>query len=465
MAKYDPKTVTPMSKTRKGNTSSTSTDSERCHSQVIYGDSYHKKTIPVFNDNESARLCFRGKTGSGESVLIPFSDQALSKHLMLIGSIGTGKTTTINQYLTEVRKQIKTDDVVIVFDTKGDYLKFYQHGDVIIGNDDLYLEQKGIKNNYWNIFAEIESGKRMLESIREISNALFKEACERTNQPFFPNAAKDILCAVMWHFMKTRKPTERTNRSLTEYLCSNSNLVNDLIKMLDSYDEFRSMKSYISNSTSAQTQGVIAELQQVINQYFQGNFNKHGTLSLRRLTEQKGGRFIFIEYDMSIGSVLSPIYSLMFDMAIKQALSRTKANGNVFFVTDEFRLLPNLVHIDDAVNFGRSLGVKFLISIQNVNQIFENYGEHRARSIMSGFMTTITFNVSDVHTRDYIKSCFGNNRKKDSFETIISTKGINEETREGFVVEDWDISRLDLGEAIIKMPGHEPFFFKFDMTE
>ncbi len=462
MAKYNPKTVTRMNRASSGNTSSWLMGEHIPNSQVIFGASYHDRSIPEFTDYKSARLFFHGKDGSGKETFLPFSDLSLSKHIMLIGSIGTGKTTTINQYLSEVRKQIDSNDVVIVFDTKGDYLKFYQDGDVIIGNDDSYMDEREIKKNYWNIFCEIEFGKQMLESIREISNALFTEACERTNQPFFPNAAKDIFSAVLWHFMKTRHPNKRTNKFLTEFLCSNGNLINDLLKMLDRYDEFRAMKSYISDPTSGQTQGVIAELQQVVNQYFQGNFNKHGTLSLRRLTERKGGRFIFIEYDMSIGSILSPIYSLMFDMAIKQALGRTRQEGNVFFVTDEFRLLPHLVHIDDAVNFGRSLGVKFLISIQNVNQIFENYGEHRARSIMSGFMTTIAFNVSDVHTRDYIKSCFGSNRKKDSFEHIISTKGISEETRDGFVVEDWDISRLDLGESIIKMPGHEPFFFKFD---
>ncbi len=155
----------------------------------------------------------------------------------------------------------------------------------------------------------------------------------------------------------------------------------------------------------------------------------------------------------------------MFDNAIKHALSRKRTNGNVFFVTDEFRLLPYLEHIDDAVNFGRSLGVKFLLSIQNVNQIYENYGEQRARSIMSGFLTTIAFNVNDINTREYVKTCFGHNRKKDSFGNIISTKGISEEMREGYVVEDWDIVNLLPGEAIIGLPNTEPFFFNFFNSE
>ena len=118
--------------------------------------------------------------------------------------------------------------------------------------------------------------------------------------------------------------------------------------------------------------------------------------------------------------MLSPIYSLMFDIAIKEAIGRDRSPGKVFFVTDEFRLLPNLTHIDDAVNFGRSLGVKFLIGIQNVEQIYENYGEERARSIMSGFLTTFAFRVTDYRSRQHIQDFFGTNRKKDSFSNIVA---------------------------------------------
>lgn len=97
----------------------------------------------------------------------------------------------------------------------------------------------------------------------------------------------------------------------------------------------------------------------------------------------------------------------MFDMAIKAALGRKRSAGNVYFITDEFRLLPNLEHIDDAVNFGRSLGIKFMIGIQNVEQIYECYGEERARSILSGFLTSFSFRVNDAKSREYIQQLYG----------------------------------------------------------
>ena len=165
---------------------------------------------------------------------------------------------------------------------------------------------------------------------------------------------------------------------------------------------------------------------------------------------------------MILGRMLSPIYSLLFDMAIKEALCRSKSDGNVFFVTDEFSLLPNLSHVDDAVNFGRSLGIKFMIGIQNVNQIFDNYGEERGKSLLSGFLTSVCFRVTDEASRNYIKGLFGTNRKKEVFMSSVSGRGVTEQIRDSNVVEDWDVLRLRIGEAIIGLPGIEPFIFKFD---
>jgi hypothetical protein len=45
--------------------------------------------------------------------------------------------------------------------------------------------------------------------------------------------------------------------------------------------------------------------------------------------------------------------------------------------------------------------------------------------------------------------------------SAVQTRGITENVREAFVVEDWDISNLGLGEAIIGLPGKPPFKFKF----
>lgn len=145
------------------------------------------------------------------------------------------------------------------------------------------------------------------------------------------------------------------------------------------------------------------------------------------------------------------------------SLGRGRSEGNVYFITDEFRLLPNLEHVDDAVNFGRSLGIRFMIGIQNVEQIYDNYGEERAHSIMSGFMTSLNFRVNDPKSREHIKQQFGMNRKIEAYVTNVQSKGMIEERRDGYVVEDWDLTNLKIGQAVIGFPENEPFVFQFDL--
>ncbi len=435
----------------------------RQQDSVLFGNELKQEAPNIREDHPV--LFFKGKDNQGKHCRIPISSSVMSRHMMLLGGIGTGKTNAFFQMIDQLQRQLTPNDVMIIFDTKGDfYQEFYRPGDVVISNDDTAIGPDG-QPDYWNIFREIPEGPQQDASVMEIARSLFKEACEKTSQVFFPNAARDIFMSVMQHFLRYCDSTGETgflnNEELMDFIRSRTS--GDLREMLDSYSDMRALTSYISTDDSAQTQGVLSELQQTIRNIFVGNFSKAGNLGLRDLVRQKGGRKIFIEYDLSYGELLTPIYSLMFDLAIKEALGRSRSEGNVYFITDEFRLLPNLEHVDDAVNFGRSLGIRFMIGIQNVEQIYENYGEQRAHSILSGFLTSLNFRVNDPKSREYIKEQFGKNRKVEVYATNVQSKGMVEERRDGFVVEDWDIRNLKIGQAIVGFPEHEPFVFHFDL--
>ena len=237
--------------------------------------------------------------------------------------------------------------------------------------------------------------------------------------------------------------------------------VSAMRKILQSHQDLKAMTSYIEDEKSGQTLGVVAELQQMVREIFVGNFRKKGSLSMRQLVRQKGGRVIFVEYDLGIGAMLTPVYRLLIDLAVKEALCRTSNEGSVYFFIDEFRLLPHLEHIDDGVNFGRSLGAKFFVGIQNIDQIAAAYGQDMARSILSGFGTTLAFRVNDAGSREYIKGLFGRNIKLQTYLSAVQNRGVSEQIREGFVVEDEDITNLPVGQAIIGAPGCQPFRFQF----
>lgn len=423
--------------------------------EVFDGNELH--TLPIPYPSNNPQCAFIGTEPSGRDTYIPIDKELLSRHIMFLGGIGTGKTNAFNQIIRQLRSSMTKDDIMIVFDTKGDFYKsFYRAGDIVISNDSTATGPDG--KDYWNIFNEIDNDESMEEQIIEIAKSLFHERLEKTSQPFFPNAAKDLFSAILTHF--TRHPEVKPdNRLLRAFL--DSSPTEDIRRMLDCHNDLRAMKSYIFDDRSPQTQGVMSELQQLTREIFLGNFKKEGTLSMKDIVRNKGGRIVFIEYDLGIGNMLSPIYSLLFDLAIKEALSRKKSEGNVYFITDEFSLLPSLQHVDDAVNFGRSLGVKFMIGIQNIDQVYQNYGENRALSLLSGFLTSVCFRVNDSTSKEYIKRLHGVNRKKEIYMASVQGRGIVESVRDANVVEDWDITRLKIGQAIIGLPGQPPFIFQF----
>ena len=119
--------------------------------------------------------------------------------------------------------------------------------------------------------------------------------------------------------------------------------------------------------------------------------------------------------------------------------------------------------MDNGINFGRSLGAKFILGLQNVEQIYDVYGEYAGRSILSGCSTLISFFVVDQASRDLIKGRSGNNLRKISYMSVVQSRGIMEQVVNGSAIEDWEISRLPIGGAIVQYLNYPPFFFQFKL--
>lgn len=394
---------------------------------------------------------------NGTQVELGLSEDDFSKHILIIGGIGSGKTNIFKHLIKSISDTMTRSDVMVIFDTKGEYLKeFYRHGDIIISNDDsLFPPRYNI--DYWNIFEEIFiDPKNLKNNVNEISKTLFFEQTQNTTNPFFPNAAKDVFFGYVLALARKHSANKSIvvdNSKLSSFFNQmNVDMLNSLFKQ---YSDLSNIQNYISNK-GQQTQGVLSEVTRLVRDIFTGNFEKPGNLSIRRSIRDKGNKRIFIEYDLGIGNILTPIYRLLIDLAIKESLCRDKSEGNVYFILDEFRLLPHLQHIDDGINFGRSQGAKFVIGMQNIQQINDAYGSNIAGSILSGLSTKFVFRVNDYETREYVKNLLGKNRYVESFYSQDTSKGLIEEIVDGNVVEDWIINKLPTGVCIHISIDSEP---------
>ncbi len=385
-----------------------------------------------------------------------FDDDLLSKHVLFLGSIGCGKTTAMLQLLRALRQSATPDDVFVIFDTKGDFLRdVHRPGDAVIGNDLRQVPGSAI----WNLFSDLLEQNRadQADQINEIAATIFSEGLAQAgDNMFFATGACDVFAAVVEAM--TREGGTYTNQDLKERLEEPREV---LYELLAQHKELAGATRYLEGERT--TEGILAYLQQTLNKSFSGVFRQPGDFSVRQFIRGKGGRAMFVEYDIAVGNRLLPVYRVLMDMAIKEALSlgRRRASGNVYFILDEFALLPHLSHIADGLNFGRSLNLKFIVATQNVSQILSAYGQEIGRSILSGFGTLFSFRLMDNASRELVRQRHGANRKQVTTFNAVRAAGVQHDWVQGHVIEDWDVADLTRGRCVVSLPEGPPFFFAF----
>lgn len=396
------------------------------------------------------------------------NEDILSRHALFIGGTGSGKTNVMYSIVKQLRERMTSNDVMIVFDSKGDYIeRLGKPTDVVIGNSAKYKDRSLLWNLFYELFADGTSEEAYKINAMEIARTLFAQRMTNTTNAFFPSAAQDVLSSLLVSICRDALSDETVrdallnNGSLIDFLQRSSPA--QLCEQLEVYPDLSAAASYIAGENE-QSQGVISEMYSVIRELFIGVFAKKGNFSMRKFVRARGRRTLFLEYDLSIGSVLTPIYRLLVDLALKEALSHNDVPGeptrNMYVICDEFKLLPHLQHIDDAVNFGRSKGVKVLAGLQSIEQLYDIYGRSKGRSVAAGFSSVFAFHANDEETMRYAGGLFGKNLILT--QRVDANSAVTEEIRQGNVVEDWVISSLRVGEAVICLPFKPPFLFRFE---
>ena len=435
--------------------------------QVLYGTSVLSNPTPQI---ANATVHFPGMGYSdGQSFGID-DKQIFSKHLLLLGGSGCGKTNTFLFAMNKVLNSLGQNDVAIVFDTKGEFFDYFaKPGDYVIGNSPAFKD----KSHTWNIFDEVLADGwadyAIFSNAREIAAALFHGRGSES-QPFFCNAAKDLFMAMLLHFIRSAKKDPQNwmprlnNWNLKDAFARFQG--KDYLGLFKKYPDLQYMQTYIGDGTSNQALGVFGELNSMLAEYFVGILAEHKpgqSISMRQAVRQRKGKTIFIEYDLAMGETLTPIYRLLVDQALKEALGRTGSNaaGKCYLFADEFKLLPKLQHIDDALNFGRGLGVRVMAGIQSIMQLYDIYGETRGKVMASGFGSVFGFHTNDEGSRNFLTSLLGRNMVLYQYTNRLENK--NEvEQREGHTLEEWTQINLGVGQAVVSLSGADPFLYQFN---
>lgn len=394
----------------------------------------------------------------------------LAYGLIAIGAPGTGKTNFLNMTLDRMLATMQPTDIIIIFDTKGDYLETFgsripDSDKIVIGNGEAYRRV----TVYHNIFAEVmprgKDGKLVYtpesdEDAMNLCEQLFQSLNSET-QPIFPTMAEQVVAAVMVYFMRTYWRKDQSKLNNKKFINFFTHSTNDNLKKvfeLEYMSDQHSCIDYISGKGN-QTQGVNSYVGSVLKKMFVGpvaQADPAREFSMRDIIYSGKKKVVFIEYDLCKGKLLAPMYGLLIDRAFANALGgRQKMKTNKYFLLDEM-LLPKIEHMCDSINFGRSLGVKVMWGLQNICGLEEQYGEAGAKNILSSFQNMIAFRTNDYDTRQFVINRLGENYQ--NFSLSVQQENLNIQ-REGHTVEDWNLLKLKNGEAVVSLAGEESFLF------
>ena len=224
--------------------------------ETLYGCRVTENPIPTINANPSIVL-----TGNGKRFGI--SRDQLSTHCLLLGSTGTGKTNAILHFVKQLKASMKSDDVMLVFDSKLDFVKFHNADDYIISNQRNSVAVSADWNIFMDIVADGWDKEAIILNADEIAEVVFSDSIAHSSQPFFPTAARDVFAAILkaMTFLGISDMDYRikhlNNSTLHQYLLTIN--ATKLAEFLNGFSELKGVLKYIGDGRSDQALGVFAE--------------------------------------------------------------------------------------------------------------------------------------------------------------------------------------------------------------
>ena len=393
---------------------------------------------------------------------------------LLVGSVGSGKSTIMRSCMDGVFSASRENrDNIVVFCAKPEMLAYAEEGDPILSISTTDPA------SCWGIFEEMAQSDDPELTLREIADDLFAEAREKTNQIFFPNAARDLFegtCRYMFRYGR-ENGIHFSNGDLIEFLqttpvrstSSNGTTPDcpgwiELASQFPAY--FGAARDYIGKNGSDQGLGVLSELRTLIASSLYGSFAARESRFSAIGSLREGGRHIFLYYDYAkSGNSSLIILKIILDLLLKQAMSADSTHKTWFFM-DEFSSLPKSRSLTNALSLGRDPGgngrggVRIMAAIQSAQLMTHHYSENEAKCLLSLFPNLVILNAMDAMTRSLLADRYGNAHYL--YQTAsVGGKPIVFNTMEP-VVSDYHFSMIQQpGQAICSLPriSSTPFFY------
>ena len=325
---------------------------------------------------------------------VPIPSRLETRHMAMIGTTGSGKTTALRQLLDGIEAR---GEAALVYDTSGEFIAHYyrpERGDVILNPFDARCA-------YWTPFAEIAHPA----DAARLAQQFITETGRDDNDVWLETAR--ILVANM-----IAKLWQEGNGTLPALLAAFQVRTKD------------DLKSWLENTSSARTfaedadratGSVLFMLAKAANliQFLRVDGSGGKPFAFRDfihgLDKRTGARpWIFVPRKEDYFEASKPLLACWLECAASAVLGLAPSpDRRIWFVLDELADLPRVDNLARLLPEGRKFGAAVVLTFQALGQMRHRYGPPIAESMLGCCNTKLFLQTIDSETRQWASQTIG----------------------------------------------------------
>jgi len=394
---------------------------------------------------------------------LPLVKDSETKHILITGATGAGKTNLFHTILPQVRSK---NQPALVVDQTGEMIERYYDpakGDVIFSPFDE-------RSYEWDFWSEIEA----LPRLNSLASSIFSS--NKALDAMWNNASKQVFmdCVTVIKNEAQDKGTSPSIAKLHELISATSlKIASQKLKgyassaLLDPAGD-RTAMSIRSNAIAflgwmEYLPETDTKLKFALKDWIVNTTKNDGKLR---------GRWLFIASRPEERTIMKPLQSLLLDLAVLsiQQLEPSK-DRRFWIIADELASLKKLDILPQSLAELRKYGGCIITALQSLNQLYELYGQNNASAMFGQFATKFMFRTGEPAIAKMISEMFGaveyrEQQQNTSYGAHEHRDGISyteQEKRKALVTVDDLASLADL-ECFVELPEPKARLAKIKTT-
>jgi type IV secretory pathway TraG/TraD family ATPase VirD4 len=376
-------------------------------------------------------------------------DSVSRRHILLLGTTGTGKSVTLNDYLTTLkarRSASKEVNKCIIYDVKGEFCGKH------LEKDDIVFYPFDSRSLSWSFFNEIFD----YPDLDVLCTSLY-EPPKSSLDAYWYNAARDVFRTGLFYLLRSGK---KSNRDIWEFFSLPLSKIRDALYTLP-VRELGAIK-HIDKAESNQAASVISILQERIS-FFRYLTDSDGTFSFRKyIQDESDRRNLFLMNIRQYEAIFKPLMTFVIDIMTREVLSLSDSHKRrITFVVDEFGSLSKMPCIFDFLTMGRSKGGFLVLANQDLGSVSDIYGNDRKETFFNNFNLHLVFRLNDPTTADFLSRAFGEREVVKQFQSsqfspndLGDRFSMSEQEKLEKIVLSTEIQNLPNFEAYLKIANY-----------